>query len=200
MHNISIDGEGINYLLPSWDDLSGLCFDLCRKVIESGKKFDRIVTLAKGGWPLTRTLVDFLGVKEVASIGVKFYGGINTRLEKPLIYQKLPVDIAGEKVLLFDDVADSGESLLFTRDYLSSLGVDDVATATVFYKPHSKIKPDFYGMETDTWIIFPYEVREASLQLKNSWSKNGVSSEEVLRRLSVLGFKQEWVRYFENVK
>jgi hypothetical protein len=89
---------------------------------------------------LTRTLVDLLGIREVASIGVKFYKGINERLEEPEIYQDLPVSVAGEKVLLLMMWPIQVALCCLPRDYLASIGVDEVTTATLFYKPHSKIK------------------------------------------------------------
>ncbi|PIP53131.1 phosphoribosyltransferase, partial [Candidatus Beckwithbacteria bacterium CG23_combo_of_CG06-09_8_20_14_all_34_8] len=91
------------YLSLSWQQLQNHMFEISLLINQQAIKLDRIITLAKGGWPMTRSLVDLLGVKEVASIGVKFYCGINQRCEKPIIYQQLPIDIIGEKILLFDD-------------------------------------------------------------------------------------------------
>ncbi|MGI5827954.1 MAG: phosphoribosyltransferase [Patescibacteria group bacterium] len=190
-------GDSLNFITPTLNDLNELAFTVSQKILEDGRKFDRIVTLAKGGWPFTRSLVDFLGIKEVASMGVKFYGGINKRLEKPEIYQDLPVSVSGERILLFDDVADTGGSLSFAKDYLNSLGIEDIATATLFYKPHSVIKPDYYAEETDAWIIFPYEFRETMIMLGKKWCEAGVSKEECEKRFITLGFKKEWLKYFD---
>lgn len=67
----------------------------------------------------------------VASIGVKFYAGIDERLEQPLIYQDLPVSVRGERILLFDGVADRGISLQYTSEYLTKYkGVQELATAS----------------------------------------------------------------------
>jgi len=64
----------------------------------------------------------------VASIGVKFYAGIDERLEQPLIYQDLPVSVRGERILLFDGVADRGISLQYTSEYLTKYkGVQELA-------------------------------------------------------------------------
>ncbi len=196
MHPTNSSHNGISYLTPSWDQLQQFIFEVAKQIQADGIKIDRIVTLAKGGWPMTRSLVDLLGVKEVASIGVKFYCGVNERCEKPIIYQQLPVDINGENILLFDDVADTGESLLFVKDYLHAKGIEHIKTATVFYKPHSKIKPDYYGIQTSDWIVFPYEVRETIHQLTPKWKGEGVGDEQIKERFISFGFDRQAVEYF----
>ena len=193
----AFSGDDVAYVAPSWSDLQDLAFEMATHVQASEKKFDRIVTLAKGGWPMTRCLVDFLDVPEVASIGVKFYSGINERFERPHIYQDLPVSVGGERLLLFDDVADTGTSLKFTKHYLMEYrGVKEVTTATLIYKPHSIIEPDFYGSETSAWVIFPYDVLDMITILTDRWQKHGISKEEMKERFLCLGFKPEWIAYF----
>src|SRR3989304_2871840 len=107
--SISFPGETTQYIIPTWDDMNNLAFIIAVAMLQAGKKFDRIVTLAKGGWPMTRTLVDFLSLSQVASLGIKFYSGVNQRFKQPEIYQDFPVSLKGERVLLFDDVADTGQ-------------------------------------------------------------------------------------------
>ena len=193
---ISFPEEEINYIIPSWLDLDRLAFKISQEIAQAGKKFDRIVTLAKGGWPMSRSLVDYLEVNEVASIGIKFYAGINTRFKHPHVYQNIPVAVAGETVLLFDDVADTGESLKFALDYLKVQGVKQITTATLFYKPHSVYRPDFYGYETTDWIIFPYDAVEAIRMLAPKWVKAGVSEDKVRERLKQLGIREEVIKAY----
>lgn len=195
--SINFRGENINYIAPSWDQMNQLAFEIAKKIRVNGQKFDRIITLAKGGWPMTRSLVDFLQVEKVASIGVKFYSGVNQHMKKPRIYQDLPIPIAGENILLFDDVADTGESLMFVKDYLRSKGINGVKTASLFYKPHSKIKPDYFGSETDAWIIFPYDmIEDGVFVLRDKWKKSGISKQEIDSRFKQLGFKKEWLEEY----
>jgi hypoxanthine phosphoribosyltransferase len=189
--------DDMEYITPSWDELQDLSFQIAGQIRAEGMHFDRIVTLAKGGWPMTRCLVDFLNVHEVASIGVKFYSGLAERFERPRIYQDLPVAVVDERVLLFDDVADTGASLKFTRDYLLHYrGVANVTTATLMTKPHSVIRPDFSGADTTAWIIFPYDAAEMIETLGERWNGMGVSQEEMAERFAVLGFRAEWIEAF----
>ncbi len=190
------EGSSTQFMTPSWDDLTTLSFQIAQDLIARHQPIDRIVTLAKGGWPMTRSLVDFLRVSAVASIGVKFYAGINERLKVPQVYQELPVSVQGERVLLFDDVADTGESLEYATSYLLQAGVAQVTTATLFYKSHSIVKPDVFGMETKAWIIFPYEMVEATQLLRHKWRSQDIDEEEILRRFKQLGFRIDWVQQY----
>lgn len=192
----TFSNDPITYLAPSWDDMDRLAFSISKKIIEDGLEFDRIVTMAKGGWPMARTLVDYVQAKEVASIGLKLYNGINERELEPEVYQDLNADVSGETILLFDDVADTGETLAFVKQYLQEKGAKKIITATLFYKPHSSIKPDYYGMETIAWIIFPYELRETMDVLVDKLESEGLGETQVIDRFVELGFKKKMVEYF----
>jgi len=186
------------YIVPTWQDLDQLTFEVSQSVLEAEEDFDLIVALAKGAWPMSRTLVDYLAIKDLVSLGVKFYSGINKRLEKPEVYQDLPVSVEGKKILLFDDVADSGESLLFASEYLMEQGAKEVKTATLFFKERSAIRPDYFGATTDAWIIFPFEVREMMALLAENWREQGIGEEEIQDRFSQLNFNKEISNYFRK--
>lgn len=192
----TFSNDPIQYLAPSWEDLDRLVFTISKAIINDGIKFDRIVTMAKGGWPMARPLVDYVQVNEVASIGIKFYKGIDEREAEPKIYQDIPIDISGETILLFDDVADTGVTLKHVKNYLESRGAKKIYTATLFYKPHSSIKPDYFVEETVAWIIFPYELRETMDVLVDKWESEGLDESKIVDRFVTLGFKKQIVEYF----
>lgn len=187
--------DTVSYVVPSWEDLDDLSVELARKISASGQQFDRIVALAKGGWPFAKAMVDLLAVPEVASIGIRFYSGIYQRLEKPEIYQDLPVTVRGERILLFDDVADSGESLAFTKQHLLDQGVASVTTATLYYKPHSQFLPDYYGEVTSAWIVYPFDKREGMGLLLAKWREQHLDDEAIKERFAAMGFKPAVIEY-----
>jgi hypoxanthine phosphoribosyltransferase len=194
---INFPNDSINYIAPTWDEMSELSFSIAKQMKEQGITADRIVTLAKGGWPMTRSLIDFTGIGEVASIGVKFYKKeIGERFDEPVVYQDLPVSVKGETVVLFDDVADTGRSLEFAKQYLLDAGVKKIATTTLFYKEQSIVKPDFYGSKTSSWIVFPYESKEAFSYFYEKWNKEGLSDEEISSRMMKFGAKKEWLEEY----
>lgn len=188
---IKFKNDKAKYITPSWDQLDELTLQVAKQVQKSDIKFDLVVALAKGAWPMSRSFVDYTGIKELASLGVKFYSGINKRLNEPEIYQQIPTLIKGKTVLIFDDVADTGESLSFTKDYFEKQGALEVKTATLLIKPWSSFMPDFYGASTEAWIVFPFEKREMRDLLSNSWQKNGENKLEIVQRMKKMGINQE---------
>lgn len=196
---ITFPNETISFVTPSWDDLSRMAFAVATQVRVARTPIDRVVTLSRGGWPLARSLVDFLGITQVASVGVKFYSGVGERMVRPEVYQDVSSVVAGEHVLLFDDVADSGESLQFAYDYLLERQVATCSTATLLYKPHSKCKPDFFAVETSSWIVFPYELAETVGNLSQRWHKAGESQTEIRNRLLQLAFPADLVDHYLKI-
>ncbi|MFH1448296.1 MAG: phosphoribosyltransferase [Candidatus Micrarchaeota archaeon] len=150
----------------TWGRIEELCEELARQVRDSGFKPDVLVGVARGGWIPTRIISDILKVYKVASIGVVFYTSVGKTLEKPKLTQELNVDIRGKRVLLVDDVSDSGESLLLAKQKVEALSPSELKTATLHYKPRSKIKPDFFIKETEEWLVYPWERREFDSERK----------------------------------
>ncbi|MEM1573799.1 MAG: phosphoribosyltransferase [Candidatus Methanomethylicaceae archaeon] len=145
----------------NWRDIQFLTLNLARKIIESNFIPDIIVGVARGGWVTARLLSDLLNVKNLASMKIEFYKSIGKRNGKPVITQPISESPYGKSVLIVDDVADTGESLLLAKNHVDSMGAKEIKLATLHMKPWSKIAPDFYVELTDAWIIYPWEFRES---------------------------------------
>ncbi len=176
------------------------CYLLAKKIIASKKSFDRLVTLAKGGWTWARNMLDLLAIEKIASIQLEFYGDVFKTRKEPVLLQSLPVAVKGEKVLLFDDVVDSGKSLPFSKSYLQMAGASKITAAALFYKPWSVYKPDFYLCQTKTWIIFPHEIRESIANIGQKWLKLGRSKSEIKKRFLKIGLPEEQVDYYLKLR
>jgi hypothetical protein len=118
------------------------------------------------------------------------------KLLKPMLEIPLTLPLAKKRVILFDDVNDSGESLEYALKYLEHFGPLSITTATLFHKAHAKIKPDFIGAETDAWIVFPHERREVIDGLALKWKKNGLKIPEIKERLIKIGLPEKEVNLF----
>lgn len=188
--------HSISYEYYPWSQLGDDIFALSKQIIESGQEFDRIIALAKGGLAFSRSLVDYLNVPEVSSIQIEFYSGINEASSAPVILQSLPISIKNERVLVFDDLADSGDSLKTAVNYLQHHGPQSIHTATLFVKPHSKFKPDFSVKETSAWVIFPNEVRETIAELSKMWQEKGDNHDTIKQQLIEIGFPEDQVDFF----
>jgi hypoxanthine phosphoribosyltransferase len=193
------------YEFYSWQKLGEDVFTLAQKIIKSQQagttpKFDRIIALAKGGLTFSRSMVDYLNVDNVSSIQIEFYSGIGTTNKTPVITQSLPVSIRDEHVLIFDDIVDKGSTLELALEYLQHHGAKSITTAALIQKPWAKPKPDFYVQETESWVIFPNEVRETVGLLNELWQEEGDSAEEITQNLLKIGFSKEEVDLFTNLK
>ncbi len=99
---------------------------------------DFIVAIARGGLIPGVRLSHILKVP-MRSIHLSFYDEYDRRLEAPRIIVPLhsDVEVRGKKILLVDDIADTGLTLKRAREYLESLGVSEVRIATLAKKPRS---------------------------------------------------------------
>ena len=198
LQTYSFSNDDRIFVAPGWQELHALTFAVAQQIYTQKQQFDRVVTLAKGGWPMSRSLADFLEVGEVQSLGISFYTGVDQRKPHPIVYQDLPIDIAGETILLFDDVADTGESLEFATNYLYERGAHQVTTAAIFYKERSKLTPDYFAAQVAEWIVFPYELVETLRLVGTDWLAAGIDPEEITERFEALQFDREQVLYFIN--
>jgi len=150
----------MDYERLSWDEIQTQCETLAKKIKEQKVEFDLIIGIARGGWVPARILSDLLNNDELYTMRVKFYDDVAKTKEKPIITHPTQVDVTGKKVLLVDDIADTGESLLAALTHLKERNAGTINVVTLVKKPVSKFTPDLYVLETPAWVIFPWEVRE----------------------------------------
>ncbi len=138
----------------SWEEVEEAITTLANAI---KREFDPdvIVGVARGGLIPAVRLSHLLGDKLLRVIHVKYYKGVNLHRGKPELYADIK-RISG-KVLVVDDVADTGTSLEFVLKHLKRKGAKEIRVATIAYKPKSRFKPDYYRFETDKWIVFPWE-------------------------------------------
>jgi hypothetical protein len=154
----------LKFIKPSYEEIRSDAFRLYESVRGSDWTPEMNVGVGRGGLFVLRCLQDFYvagGVRipyVVASVE-RYTGIASTSGIKILnLHRK---DVRGKRILVVDDVADQGDSLLAIDRLVTRLGATEVRTATIHYKPWSKLKPDYYVEETDSWIIYPWELYES---------------------------------------
>ncbi|MDD5473716.1 MAG: phosphoribosyltransferase [Candidatus Methanoperedens sp.] len=147
--------------LVSWDESHRLAKILASKIKSSGFKADLVIGIARGGLVPARVVCDYLLQKDLAAIKVEHWG-IAATLGKAKIKFPLPIDISGKKILVVDDVADTGDTFSVIRDYLKEKNPSEVKTAVLHYKTCSTSVPDYWAemQEKWMWIIYPWAVYE----------------------------------------
>jgi len=181
------------YVAPSWNEIYDMLVTLAIRIKESGFKPDLIVGVSRGGWAPGRILSDLLANTHTANIKIEFYVGINKTARKPIVTQPISEDISRKKILVVDDVADTGESLLVALDHVYERGAGEVKTVTVYHKPHSRLKPDFFAETTSNWIVFPWERLETTILLIQEAKAAGRNMESVRDTLIKCGIDKKTV-------
>ncbi len=135
---------------------------LSRNIISKNGRPDAIIYIERGGMVIGRLLSDDLSVKRVAGINASYYLGIGKRAHSVSVGEVPKIKEEGGYLLLVDDIADTGKTLKKVAAQLAMAHGERVLTCTVFYKPRSVVKPDFYVREigNDKWVVFGYEERE----------------------------------------
>ena len=146
----------------TWSMFGDASYELARMIDNDGYRPDLILSIARGGLPIGGALSYSLGVKNTHVMNVEYYTGKGERLEFPVI---LPppltlVDIEFAKVLICDDVADTGHTLKMVVEHVASQ-VGEVRTAVVYQKPISVIDCTYVWRHTDRWIDFPWSTEAA---------------------------------------
>ena len=140
-----------------WEELGEAAQVLAEQVRESGFAPDIVLAIARGGLLPGGALGYALGIKNTFSISVEFYTGVDERLPMPLVLPPVPVlnDLADKKVLIVDDVADTGLTLQVVEDFCRG-DVAETRIACLYEKPRSVVKCDYAWRRTDHWITFPW--------------------------------------------
>lgn len=131
---------------------------LARKIKASGYTPDLIVAIGRGGYVPGRLVSDFLLFNDLTSMKIEHYTRAADMREEARIKFPIPVDITGKKVLIVDDVTDTGETLSLAVDYARRLKPADIRTAVLQHKTCSIFVPDFYARKVIRWrwIIYPW--------------------------------------------
>src|SRR5262249_7463044 len=141
----------------TWDDVGTAVEDRAGQTGSGQFPPDAVLALGRGGFPGGGALAYALGVKNMATLNVEFYTGVDERLDEPLILPPVPdlTLLRMERLLVVDDVADTGRTLALARDFCAE-HVSDVRTAILYEKPQSVVRADFAWRRTDKWVNFPW--------------------------------------------
>ena len=141
----------------TWEELGTGARRLAETIRDDGWIPDLMLGIARGGLLLTGALAYALDVKNTYTMNVEFYTGIDERLEVPMILPPVPdlIDLAEAKLLIVDDVADTGLTLALVKDFCAGK-VAETRVAVLYQKPRSVVSCEYVWRETDRWINFPW--------------------------------------------
>ena len=141
----------------SWGELGQSARELAAQVHADGYEPDLILGIARGGLLVAGALSYALEVKNSFTMNVEFYTGIDERLPVPMLLPPVPelVDLQDARMLIADDVADTGQTLALVKGFCAGQ-VGDVRVAVLYEKPRSIVNCEYVWRRTDRWIDFPW--------------------------------------------
>jgi len=157
MHNQAFRVE-----LISWAEIIRLTARLAKRIRADHFKPDIIIAIARGGYIPARLLCDHLDHYNLTSIRITHYLSGAQKTRQALLAEPLHVDIQGLKVLLVDDVDDSGDTLELALNHLERLQPAEVRVAVLHHKLASTVIPDYYARKIIKWrwLTYPWALFE----------------------------------------
>jgi len=150
-------------LYVSWSDYHKSIERLAVRVRASGWRFDQIVCIARGGLRVGDTLSRLFRVP-LAIISTQSYGGEGGTARGELTvaaHMTMTTPKLGDRVLLVDDLVDSGATLDVVRGELRERfpAIAEIRTAVLWCKASSRVTPDYIVeyLAENPWIHQPFE-------------------------------------------
>lgn len=184
--------DKINCRILNWKEIQKSVVEIANQIKQENFNPDYIIAIARGGVVPSRLLCDELHIKKFLSIKVDHWGVTANKDGKARISQKLNVDLTNKKVLLMDDIVDSGESMKITKKYIETLNPEIVKTAALSNLINSGFLPNYFGQEKEwTWMIWPWNYKEDMVNLTNK-----LLSEKITK---IIDIKNAFFTYFNLV-
>ncbi len=163
-------------LYVSWGEAIKLCYELAEKILKSNSDFDAVIAISRGGLIPARIISDTLGLYDLYVINSRLWGIGGMIYSEPIIKIPQTLNVENKRVLIVDEVVDTGKTMRKAMGILKNLGAKEIKTATLHYKTRSIIVPDFYvkKLKKWVWIFYPWSFCETLYSLAKSRSEDNV--------------------------
>ena len=168
----SFHGQGSSGMQEDW------------AVKDSGYAPDIVIAIGRGGYVPARILCDYLILDELTAVKVEHWRKAGEKRERAVVKYPLNVKIAGKKVLLVDDLTDTGETLDVTVRYLKRFRPEEVRTAVLLHKTFSSVVLDYFAKKVTKWrwIIFPWHLWEDMTGFIERLQSEGIRRDHIISR------------------
>lgn len=142
----------------TWTDVERMVGALLRRL---PRDWDHLMVITRGGMVPACLISERTGIRNILCAAVVFYEKSERVYPEPQFVQ-FPDDaqVAGRRILVVDDVWDTGSTVMAVRDRLRRAGAV-VEVCVLHHKPgHSRFpdqQPDYYAEKTDSWIVYPWD-------------------------------------------
>lgn len=140
-----------------WEQFGEASRVLATLVRDDGYDPDIVLAIARGGLLVAGALGYALSIKNLYTMNVEYYTGVDERLDVPMILPPTPdlIDVSDARVLIADDVADTGHTLAAVKAFCTGK-VAEVRAAVLYEKPRTVVPCEYVWRRTDRWIDFPW--------------------------------------------
>ena len=154
--------ETLRCELLSWGTTTSLCRQLAARIHDSGYRPDVVIAIGRGGYVPARLLCDALDVMALTSIKVEHYLSGSSKQPEAVIRYPLCADIRDQRVLIVDDVNDSGDTLKLALEHVQSFQPREARIAVIHDKLVSHFRVDYFARRIVKWrwLIYPWAVHE----------------------------------------
>lgn len=182
--------EPIKCQFVSFDEIHDMTKKLAFKVTESGFNPDLLLAIARSGFVPGRLMSDFMGNANLYALKVEHWLDTTAEhQEDAVIPIRSPLPVKGKRVLVIDDIVDTGRSAIHTLKYVKDLGAKEAKLAVMLYLTVSEIEPDFYTVKQSEWVWFIWfwnrfeDLRNLTIKLFDGDKNRKLSIKEVLAGL-----------------
>ena len=167
----------------SWKDIERWSEGILNMVVSDNYKPDIVIGITRGGLVPARMMSDYLFIKDLLTIKTEHWGLTASMDGKAVLKSKLDYNVSNKKILIVDDITDTGESIKLTYDYIKSLDPLEVKTSSMLYVNSSSYVPDYYGegisKEKWAWFIFPWNIYEDTYNLSKKFMDKPLKIDEL---------------------
>lgn len=171
--------------LISMSEVQRLCMRLATRIQDSGYQPDIIVAIARGGLVPARYLCDYLDIMMLTSIKIEHYLAGSNRQQEAIIRYPLCVPIENQRVLLVDDVNDSGDTLEVAMQHLRGFNPREIRSAVMHHKLGTQFHVDYPARTIIKWrwLVYPWALIEDLSEFIQQLSPAPTNLHEVQRQL-----------------
>lgn len=154
--------EGFPCELVSWATVNTLSHRVAEQIRASGFRPQVVVAIGRGGYVPARLLCDHLNLYDLRSLRIVHYIAGADKQRRARLADPLCRDLGRRRVLLVDDVSDSGDTLELARHHLRERSAGKTAVAVLHHKTTSTLLPDFFARRIIKWrwLIYPWAIFE----------------------------------------
>lgn len=170
----------------SWNHFYAMARRLAHQIDDSSFHPDTIVAIGRGGYLPARILSDYLGLMDLTSFKIEHYIGA-TRSRHAVVRYPLSADLTDKRVLLVDDVSDSGDTFTTALEHLRSCGTPaEVRTAVLHHKVTSHYTPDYFVQRLVKWrwLIYPWALAEDITSFIRAMHPRPTNADAIAARLA----------------